>query len=261
MTNTIEAVAAKLRRAERDRVACLPVRSDLAEGDLDAAYAVQAVNVAHAKALGRRIVGRKIGLTARAVQRQLGVEQPDYGTLFADMAVSDGETIAPDRVMQPKLEAEVALVLERDLAVEQPTLSDLLGTIGYALPAIEVVGSRIANWDIRITDTIADNASSGAFVLGNTPRKLESLDLRLCGMAILNRGEPVSVGAGAACLGHPLNAAVWLARTMVRLGQPLRAGDIILTGALGPMVAVKPGEAYEAHISGLGAVRARFAEV
>jgi 2-keto-4-pentenoate hydratase len=251
--------AARLREAHATGKPCVPVRDLLPQGDLAAAYAVQETNTEQWIADGRRPVGRKIGLTALAVQRQLGVDQPDFGMLYADMALGDGEEIALHRVMQPKIEGEIAFVLDRDITVEQPTLADLARAVGYAVPAIEVVGSRIANWDIRIVDTIADNASSGLFVLGGPPRRLDGLDLRLCGMVIEKRGEPVSVGAGAACLGHPLNAAAWLARKMVEIGRPLLAGDVIMSGALGPMAAIAPGDAAELRISGLGSARAVFA--
>lgn len=235
-----------------------PLRTSLPEGNLDVAYAVQQRNTDRWLRAGRRLAGRKIGLTSVAVQKQLGVDQPDFGMLFADMCVGDGEPIAWKRLQQPKCEAEVALVLERDLDQIDVGIPDLIRATAYALPAIEVVGSRIANWDIRIVDTIADNASSGLYVLGSQPVKLDALDLRLAGMVMERRGEPVSLGAGAACLGHPFNAAVWLARTMVRVGMPLKAGDTILTGALGPMVAAAPGDVFEARIHTLGSVRAVF---
>ena len=238
---------------------CTPVRSLLPEGDLDAAYRVQEHNTRRWEAEGRRIVGYKIGLTSKAVQKQLGVGQPDYGILFADMAVMDGEEIAWGRVLQPKAEAEIAFVLGRGIDHEDASTVDLLAAVDYALPAIEVVGSRIQNWDIQIVDTIADNGSSGAFVLGATPCRLSDLDLRLCGMSLWRGGDPVSVGAGAACLGSPLNAAAWLARAMARAGRPLAAGDIVLTGALGPMVAAAPGDVLRAKIAGLGSVRVAFA--
>jgi 2-keto-4-pentenoate hydratase len=254
-----ETAAERLRRAATEREPCEPVRTMFADGDVAAAYAVQQINVRHAEAGGRRIVGLKIGLTAKSVQRQLGVDQPDYGVLFADMAAASGERISMQRVMQPKAEAEVALVFGRDLPREDSTLTELIAATAYALPAIEIVGSRIARWDIRIVDTIADNGSSGAFVLGTTPRPLDQLDLRLCGMALFRRGTPVSVGAGAACLGHPLNAALWLARTMAKAGRPIAAGDLVLTGALGPMVPVAAGDVLEARIDGLGSVTAAFA--
>ena len=235
------------------------MREALPAGDLDAAYAVQRLNTDYwVEKQGRRVVGRKIGLTAKAVQAQLGVDQPDYGMLFADMCLVDGEEISVSRVLQPRCEAEVALVLEYDLYDEQLTIVDLIDAVAYALPAIEVVGSRIAKWDIKIVDTIADNASSGVFVLGTRPVMIEDLDLRECGMVMENKGDQISIGAGVACLGNPLTAALWLARKMVEVGTPLHAGDVIMTGALGPMAAVVPGDVVEARIEGLGSVRAAF---
>ena len=194
------------------------------------------------------------------MQKQLGVGQPDYGMLFADMARGDAEEVALSDVLQPKVEAEIAFVLGRDLIEPQLTGADLLRAIEYAVPAIEIVGSRVANWDIRITDTIADNASSGLYVLGSRPVTLKDFDPRLCGMVMEKSGEPVSVGAGAACLGSPLNAALWLAKVMAKLGRPLLEGDTILSGALGPMVGVQPGDVFDVRIEGLGAVRATFAK-
>jgi 2-keto-4-pentenoate hydratase len=254
----IEAAAQQLHHAQRDGIPCKPVRELLGQEDVAAAYAVQQFNMWRQVESGRRLVGRKIGLTARSVQRQLGVDQPDFGVLFADMAIASGERIPIKQVMQPRAEAEIAVVLGKDLPRADSTLVELIAAIDYVLPAIEIVGSRIENWDIRIVDTIADNASSGAYVLGTTPRLLRELDLRLCGMALFRAGEPVSVGAGAACLGHPLNAALWLARTAARLRHPLQAGDVVLTGALGPMVRVVPGDVLEARIEGLGNVTAAF---
>jgi len=256
----VEAAAAAIRKAWDTGTACPPVRDSLPANDVNAAYAVQKINTDKWVAEGRRLSGRKIGLTAKAVQKQLGVDQPDYGMLFADMCYVDGEEMPAKRLMQPRVEAEVALVLERDLTASQLTLPDIIHATAYALPAIEVVGSRIAKWDIKIVDTIADNASSGLFVLGTRPVKLDAVALRLCGMVLENKGDQVSVGAGVACLGNPLTAALWLARKMVDVGQPLRAGDVIMTGALGPMAPVVPGDVLEARISGLGSVRAAFAK-
>jgi 2-keto-4-pentenoate hydratase len=238
-----------------------PVRDAIGalDGDtLDNAYRVQQINTQRQLDAGARLVGRKIGLTSAAVQAQLGVDQPDFGMLFDHMAYGDGEEIPFARTQQPKVEAEIALVLERDLLHERHTIADIIGATAYVLPAIEVVGSRIANWDIRLADTVADNASSGLFVLGSRPVKLDAFDIVGCGMVMERGGDQVSVGAGAACLGNPLNAAIWLANKMVQVGAPLRAGDIVLTGALGPMAAVNPGDVFTAQIQGLGAVRALF---
>ena len=238
---------------------CAPLRDQLAEGDIDSAYAVQEANTGHWLSSERRLVGRKIGITSKAVQVQLGVDQPDFGMLYADMAIPDGEEIAADAVLQPRIEGEVAFVLDHDLDHAQPTIADVSNAIGYATATIEVVGSRVADWNINIQDTIADNASSGLFVLGNERRSLGEFDSRMCGMVVEHRGEPVATGAGAACLGNPLNAVIWLARVMVERGRPLRAGDIIMSGALGPMVPVTKGDVYEVRIAGLGSVRAAFA--
>ena len=183
----------------------------MADLDVDAAYAIQQENTAHWQEEGRRVVGSKIGLTSRAVQKQLGVDRPDFGVLFADMMVAEDEPVAAGRVLQPKIEAEVAFLLDRDIDVETPTVADVLRAVAYAMPALEIVGSRITNWDIGIVDTVADNASSGLFVLGGPVRRLDGLDLRALQMQMTRREEVVSKGTGAACLGNPLNAMAWLA--------------------------------------------------
>ena len=252
--------AALLKTAHAGGQPIAPLRDRLEKADLDGAYAVQEANTQAWLTEGRRLVGRKIGLTSLAVQKQLGVDQPDYGMLFDDMAVPDGWEIGRKQLIQPKVEAEVAFVLERDLDHERLTIADVIRAVAFALPAIEVVDSRIADWKIGILDTVADNASSGLYVLGATPKKLKDLDLRAAGMVMENAGEPVSVGAGAACLGDPLSAMLWLAKTMARVGRPLKAGDTVLSGALGPMAPVKWGDVVEARIAGLGSVRAAFAK-
>lgn len=249
----------ELLAAYETRVPVPPLRERVIPlGDVDAAYEMQLAQTKHWLAQGRRLVGAKIGLTNPAVQQAFGVYQPDFGVLFADMAVPDGSSVEVERLIQPRVEAEVAFVLGADLPHEQATSVDVIRATEYLLPAIEIVDSRVENWDISIVDTVADNASSGLFVLGTSPQPVSKVDLRLCGMVLEHAGEPVSVGAGAACLGNPLNAVVWLASTMARNGTPLCAGDVVLSGALGPMVPVTPGASYEARISGLGSVRVSF---
>ena len=251
-------LAARIRDAYAG-TAIAPIRSQLTDLDVDAAYAIQQENTAHWQSKGRRLVGSKIGLTSPAVQKQLGVDRPDFGVLFADMVVAEDEPVAVGRVLQPKIESEIAFLLDRDIDVESPTIADVIRAVGYVMPALEIVGSRITNWDIGIVDTVADNASSGLFVLGGPVHRLDGLDLRAMQMKMTRRDEVVSKGSGAACLGNPLNAVAWLAGELARRERPLRAGEIILSGALGPMVAVSPGDVFEANVSGLGTVTARFA--
>jgi 2-keto-4-pentenoate hydratase len=255
---SIASAAALLRDAEANGQFIAPLRETFAGLDADDAYEIQKHNIAFKLQGGARVVGAKIGLTSLAVQRQLGVDSPDYGVLLDVMGYGEGLPIPVSALQQPKVEAEVAFVLGRDLDLPNPTVIDIINAIDYALPALEIVGSRIAGWNIKLVDTVADNASSSAFVVGGSPKKLGELDLRQCAMSMTRDGEVVSTGVGAACLGHPLNATLWLARTMVHVGAPLRAGHLILSGALGPMAAVEPGRTYTATIDGLGSVTALF---
>lgn len=255
----IAAAAAALQEAWTTRQTCAPVRDLLPQNDIAAAYAVQQIGTRQRLAAGRRLVGRKIGLTSRVVQKQLGVDQPDYGMLFDDMDVPLGSSVDCRRIHQPKVEAEVAFILARDLDDTRLTTADVLAAVDYAVAAIEIVGSRIANWDIRLVDTIADNASSGMYVLGHELRRLTECDVVHATMRMTRGEEIVSTGIGSACMGSPVSALLWLARTAASLGQPLRSGDVVLSGALGPMVVAKPGDAFEARIEGIGFVRAQFA--
>jgi len=261
MTNTVKTIADALVAAARDRAPIAPIAASLgANAGLDAAYAVQDRITEDALAAGRRLVGRKIGLTSAAVQAQMGVGQPDYGVLFADMEFGDGDEIPAGRLIQPKVEAEIALVLDRDLPDADTTPSELQRAVAYAVPAMEIVDSRIRDWKIGILDTVADNASSGLYVLGGRPVKLSDFDIRLCGMVMETGGQPVSFGAGAACMGNPMNAALWLVRKMAQIGRPMVAGDVILSGALGPMVQATPGADFRVRIEGLGAVSTIFSK-
>ena len=257
MQSVAEQAAQRLRDAYGGK-AVSPLRDVLDPVDADGAYAVQAINTRFWQAQGRRIVGRKIGLTAKAVQQQLGVDRPDFGVLFDDMRIQDDGTLWANRVIQPKAEAEVALIMGRDLDVPNPTPRDVFDAVESAVAAIEIVDSRIADWKITFADTVADNGSSAFFVLGQQRKKLEGLDLYTCGMALEVNGKLASHGAGAACLEHPLKAAAWLAKTLAERREPLRAGDIVLTGALGPMVALVSGTDIKATIGGLGSVSFHF---
>lgn len=260
MTNTMLEAAADRLRAAYAEGPISPMRDAIAPGDEAGAYAIQAINTRIWQAEGRRIVGRKVGLTARAVQEQLGVDQPDFGVLMDDMAIADGGTLLASRVIQPKAEAEVALIIRHDLDHPDLTRRDVEDGVEGAAAAIEIVDSRIADWKITYADTVADNGSSAFFTIGDAIRPLAGLDLWTCGMVLERNGAVASTGVGAACLGHPLEAATWLARTLAARGEPLRAGDIVLTGALGPMVAIHPGDRLRATIGGLGQVGFTYIE-
>lgn len=236
---------------------CDPVRDLLDDNDIAAAYAVQNLITADSLARGRTVVGHKIGLTSPAVQRQLGVDQPDSGVLFADMRVADDGVVAAGVLLQPKVEAEIAFILAADL--EDDLSEDAVRlAAGVALPAIEIVDSRVRDWGISIVDTVADNGSSALFVLGEPAVPAAGIDFVSCTMELTEDGVPVSQGRGADCLGSPLLALQWLARTARDNGSPLRAGHIVLSGALGPMVPVRSGSRYVAVVDGIGSVSVSF---
>lgn len=258
MNKKIESAAKRLRVAAEKGIPCEAVRNLIGTTDLEKAYAVQEINNALRIAQGARVVGSKIGLTSKVVQKQLGVDQPDFGVLWHDTEILNGGEISMKELMQPKAEAEIAFVLGKDLDGDTLTSVDVLSAIEYALPSIEIVGSRIANWDIKITDTIADNASASHWVIGHRPVKLENIDLLNCKMSMDNNGKVVSEGLGKACLGSPINAMLWLAQKMKALGKPMKAGDLILSGALGPMVSINAGDNLNVIIEGLGEVSASF---
>jgi len=256
----LDGAAERLRGAALRRRPCAPVRDLIGREEIAAAYAVQQrVNTARSAA-GGVVIGRKIGLTSAAVQQQLGVDQPDLGVLFDDMTYESGDTLPHDRFLQPRVEAEVAFVLGEDLVDGELDLPQVRGAVDHLAAALEVCDSRIADWDISFADTVADNASSGAFVLSRQRVRLDDLDPREVLMRMTVTDQDASTGTGAACLGDPLLAVQWLARQSRALGDPLRAGQVILSGALGPMRAVRAGARVTAIISGLGPVSCQFSE-
>lgn len=250
--------AERLQAAERTGVPCPPVRDLIGTANVGLAYAVQQRLTRDRLAAGARIVGRKIGLTSPAVQRQLGVDRPDFGVLFDDMDVSTLEAVPSARLLQPRAEAEIAFVLGEDLADGPLDAGQVRGAVRSAVAALEIVDSRIAGWDITFGDTVADNASSGLFVLAGFRASLEEFEPVKAAMRMYLDDDLVSEGTGAACLGDPLAALAWLARTARDFGDPLRAGQVVLSGALGPMAAAPPGARVRAEITGLGPVAAIF---
>ena len=263
----VQAAIDRLAEAQATGVPCAPVRDLIGTDDLDAAYAVQQGLVRARLARGATVVGRKIGATSKAVQDQLGVDQPDFGYLLDEMDVSAGAVagaapISMRTLLQPRVEAEVAFRLGRDIDVPEDAITrDLVrDAVDVALPALEIVDSRIADWSITFTDTVADCASSGLFVVGTDPKPLSDVEPVEVDMALTINGEVRSSGNGAACLGDPLEALRWLAVQSARFGDPLRAGQLILSGALGPFVPFAPGDRVEASISGFAPLRVEFGE-
>ena len=257
-TETVQQAADRIAGAIASGHPVGPLRDLLAADNIQLAYAIQHELTQRRQAGGARVVGRKIGLTSPAVQQQLGVDRPDFGVLFDDMDVSRFREVPSERLLQPKAEAEIAFVLKTDLTEHYCNVEQVSAAIDYAVAAVEVVDSRIRDWDITIADTIADNASSGLFVLGDKRLTLDEFTPAEVTMQTYVDGVLASQGSGYACLGDPLNAMSWLARTAVEYGNPLRAGQIVLSGALGPMVAASPGTQIRAVLGPLGEVHTTF---
>ena len=254
----LEAAASVIAESRRLARPCCPISERFEITSVEDAYAIQEINTQRSLAAGARLVGRKIGLTSTAVQQQLGVDQPDFGMLFAHMEEVDGASIDSSELIAPKAEGEIAFVLAKDLNQEALTTAEFLRAVDYVVPALEIVDSAIENWNITIADTIADNASAARYVLGKNPTRLHDLDLSLEGMVLSKNGQVAALGVGAACLGHPVDACVWLARTMVQRGRPLQAGDVLLSGALGPMVPVQAGDSLQLRLTRLGELSCQF---
>jgi 2-oxopent-4-enoate/cis-2-oxohex-4-enoate hydratase len=225
---------------------------------IDDAYRIQLRFIQRRLDAGETVVGKKIGVTSKVVMDMLKVDQPDFGQLLSSMVVHEGEAIRVDTMIAPKAEAEVAFVLKSDLHGPGVTAADVLRATAFVMPCFEIVDSRIRDWKIKIQDTVADNASCGVLVLGGTRRDLREIDLALAGMVLEKNGEIVSTSTGAAVQGSPVNAVAWLANTLGRLGIPLKAGEVILSGSQSPLVPVKAGDSFHCSVGGLGSASVRF---
>ncbi len=251
-------LADELWEADRAAKPVSPLTERHTDLVLEDAYAIQTINIDRRVAAGQRVIGRKVGLTSRPMQEMLGVDEPDFGVLTDEMIVEDGDLIPLERLVQPRVEAELAFVMATDLAGPGVTTARALAAIEGALPAVEIVDSRVADWKIKLVDTVADNASSGLLVLGGRMRPVADLDLRLLGVAVSRHGQLIDTGAGAAALGNPARCVAWLANKLGSFGAGLRAGDVVLPGAVHRMVAVEPGDVFRAEFAHLGAVTVRF---
>jgi len=236
-----------------------PLTATYADMTLEDAYAIQLLQIEELTSAGRTIKGHKVGLTSAAMQRLLGVSEPDFGHLLDDFFYLEHAPIPLDRFVQPRIEPEVAFVLKDPLRGPGVTVPEAIAAVDFVLPALEIVDSRIEDWKIGLFDTIADNASSGALVLGSTPTALSDVDLRLGGAVMTRNGAVAGTGAGGAVLGSPINSLVWLANTLGARGVTLDSGHVVLPGSVCAMVPVAAGDTVTAIFAGLGSVTARFA--
>jgi 2-keto-4-pentenoate hydratase len=254
----LAAVAAVLLDAYASRTPVPPLIDTYDGLTLDEAYAIQQLQVSSRLAGGAVIAGYKVGLTSEPMRQQIGVSDPDFGHLLTDMAYAADSPVPVSNFLQPRAEPEIALVLGKPLRGTKLSVSDLIAATAYAVPAIEIIDSRIANWKISLLDTVADNASSGGFVLGQSPVLVDHLDLSLTGCVLRKNGRIVATGAGAAVLGSPLNSATWLANELIGRGAELEPGHVILTGSITAAIPVTAGDAVTASFDRLGSVTAVF---
>ena len=255
---TRESTARELYDAYESREPLDKLSDRFPDMTLEDAYEIQLLQIRERLAAGRTVIGHKVGLTSMAMQRQLGVDQPDYGHVTDDMIFLEHLPIDASQYLQPKVEPEIAFVLKRPLAGPGVTVHQAIAAIDFVLPAIEIIDSRIRDWKIGILDTIADNASSGGIVLGSTPVGVGDLDLRLSGCILQRNGDVIATGAGGAVLGSPLTSLVWLANTVGPLGITLEPGHVVLPGSQTASFSVAAGDTITARFGGIGSVTARF---
>ena len=257
-------VADTLRDAERDRAPIPPVRESWPDLDVVDAYEIQLLNIRRRLDGGAQVNGHKVGLSSLAMQEMMGVDEPDYGHLLSDMEVSSDEPVSASRYCFPRVEVEVAFILGDTLPGEGCTTADVLGATEAVAPAIELIDSRIADWDIRIGDTIADNASSAGYVLGPERVKPDEVDLTAISARLLRNGEEVASGRSDAVLGDPVVAVAWLAEKVAGFGVTLEAGHVILPGSVHRAIDARPGDEFEAQFmtgfDDFGAVRLTFGD-
>ncbi|MGF0314754.1 2-keto-4-pentenoate hydratase [Nocardia fluminea] len=251
-------LADELARAEDDRVAVAPLVDRYPDIDVVDAYEIQLLNIQRRLRTGARVIGHKVGLSSKAMQQMMGVDEPDYGHLLADMEVFEDVPVDTSKFLLPRVEVEVGFILGADLPGEDCTEADVLAaTVAYA-PSIELIDSRINDWKIGLTDTIADNASSAGWVLGKERVAPGDIDIKAIDAVLTRNGEVIAEGRSDAVLGDPVIAVAWLARKVASFGVRLKAGDIVLPGSCTRAIDARPGDDFHAEFSGLGSVRLRF---
>lgn len=254
----VKGISLALAQAERSRDPIAPLTAVHPDLRVTDAYRIQLEGVAARVAAGRRVIGKKIGLTSKAMQDLLGVGEPDYGHLLDDMLLAEGEPCRRSDLLLPKVEGEVAFVMGSRVAGPGANVAGVLRATAGIMPALEIVDSRIRDWKINLVDTVADNASSARFVLGSRMLPAEAFDLRLIGMCLEKNGQVVNSGAGVAVWGHPAAAVAWLANKLAEFSAALEPGDVVLSGAVTAAVDVVAGDVVQAHFDRLGSVAVRF---
>jgi 2-oxopent-4-enoate/cis-2-oxohex-4-enoate hydratase len=254
----IEKYGDELYDALINRKAVAPLTDREADITIEDAYQIQQRMIQRRLDTGETIIGKKIGVTSKVVMDMLKVDQPDFGMMTSGMVFNEGESIDTSTMIAPRAEAEVAFVLKSDLQGPGVTAADVLRATECVVPCFEIVDSRIQDWKIKIQDTVADNASCGVLVLGGLRKSPRDIDLALAGMVLEKNGEVISTSTGAAVQGSPVNAVAWLANTLGRLGIPLKAGEVILSGSQSPLVPVKAGDSLVCSVGGLGSTSVRF---
>lgn len=250
--------AKELLNAENSRLGIDPLTERDASLTVEDAYQIQLETVKMKLAEGKRIIGKKIGLTSVAMQKMLNVDEPDYGHLFDDMELENGITVRLDSMLSPKVEAEVGFILGDDLIGPNVTYLDVMMATKYVVPTLEIIDSRVNDWQIKLVDTVADNGSSAKVVVGKIKTSVDTVDLRTNSMALFKNGELIATGAGAAALGHPANAIAWLANKLHDFGITLKKDELILPGALSSAISVSAGDKIEANFGKLGTVTVLF---
>lgn len=251
-------VAQELYKAEKGNYQVPTISAENADMSIEDAYAIQLENVARKKEDGEKIIGMKVGLTSKAVQKLLGVNEPDYGHLTNKMLLLEGEICSMSDLIQPKVEGELAFCLKKTLKGPGVTIADVYNATDYVIPAIEIVDSRIKDWKIKLADTIADNGSSAKLMLGGKMTPIEKVDMRLIGMMLEKNGEVVSTGTGAEVWGNPAAAVAWLVNKLSEFDIALEAGNIVLSGAVTAMETVQAGDIFTVSFQGMGSVTVKF---
>jgi 2-keto-4-pentenoate hydratase len=254
----IQKAATALMEAENEKNPIAPFTSSTEEISVDDAYNIQLYQIRQKVENGAVIVGKKIGLTSKAMQEMLNVNEPDYGHILNDMIYKDGESISLDKFIQPRIEFEIAFVLKEDLKGPGVTMSDVITATDYVFPALEIIDSRIKDWQIKFEDTVADNGSSAGAIIGSTTAKLDNLDLAEVRMTATRNGEFLDSASGSAVMGHPAEAVAWLANALGSYGISLYAGEVILSGALSKAIPIEDGDTFTAEFEQIGAVTATF---